>query len=128
VSAFDTAIAGGLAAIRTAAGVTVTYSRGADSVAVTAVVGRSFHEQADDYGTTVQVQTRDFLIKATDLILASARITPARGDRIVETRGTTEYTHEVIGPGAPDQHYRPSDTAGDTLRIHTNLIGEAAAT
>jgi hypothetical protein len=97
---------------------TVTYSRGGDSVQLTATVGRTEFQVDDGYGVIQTWQSRDYLIAAADLVLGGVTIRPQRGDRI--TDGGTVY--EVLAPGKEDV-FRFSDPYGVTLRIHTKVVG-----
>ncbi|MCP4248080.1 MAG: hypothetical protein GY778_13620 [bacterium] len=108
------------------AGGSVTYSRGGDSVVLTAGVGRSEFAWLDDAGATIEEEARDYLVIAAELILAAAATLPAAGDKIVEVAGGTTYTYQVMAFG-DEPPYRYSDQQRVRLRIHTKLIGSAAA-
>jgi hypothetical protein len=99
----------------------VTYSQGNDSVEVQAAIGRTVFEV--DNGTVVveQVESRDFLVRAADLMLSGRKVLPERGDHIRETQDGMVYVYEVIAPGR-EPHYRFSDPYRRTLRIHTKLV------
>jgi len=102
----------------------VTYVRGAGSVTLAATIGRSVFEQVDSSGVLQRVEARDFLVRAQDLVIASAEITPARGDKIQETIDGVVYTYEVL-PFGGEPLWRWSDEAKITRRIHTKLISQA---
>lgn len=92
---------------------TVTYARGASSLQIVATVGSTTFEVDD--GTVMQRwESRDYLVRAADLVLAGGPIQPQRGDRI--TDGGVVY--EVLAPAGQDC-WRKSDPYGITLRIHT---------
>jgi hypothetical protein len=94
----------------------VTYSRGGESVQIAATVGSTTFEVDD--GTVMQRwESRDYLVKAADLVLAGEPIQPQRGDRIVD--GSAVY--EVLAPAGQDC-WRKSDPYGITLRIHTKQM------
>jgi len=103
----------------------VTYCRGAAEVEVQAAVGRTVFEV--DNGTAVleQFESRDFLIRAADLVLGDAQTLPQRGDRIRETQDGVTYVYEVMAPGR-EPHY-VLDRYRRTLRIHSKLVDTAEA-
>lgn len=102
---------------------TVTYQRGGDEIELSATIGQTTFEQVDDHGIT-RTQSRDFLVRAADLVLGSAAVLPISGDRIVETDGAQTYTYEVMAPGG-EPPYRYSDSFRNTLRIHTKMVGQS---
>ena len=113
--------------IRKTAGVTVTYSRSASSVVITAVPGTTMMETIDDQGSMLKVKVRDYRVLASDLIIDGDLVEPERGDQISEVIGATRFIHEVIGP-AGQQHVRWSAMDGSVLRIHTKLFEREAVT
>ncbi len=113
---------------------TVTYQRGAEAVDVQATVGRTVFEQADDLaagGVVRRTESRDFLVRAVDLLLGGQRVLPRAGDRVRETDADTGrvFVYEVSAPGsssgAPVFGY--ADPCRCTFRIHTTLVGEEEA-
>jgi hypothetical protein len=101
----------------------VVYQRGALAVTIQATVGRTVFEVSNAQGVVTQVERRDFLVRAQDLVLGSTVVLPAPGDRIRETRGEKVHVYEVMGAGN-EKHFRPSDPDGLTLRIHTAEVAE----
>jgi len=101
----------------------VQYQRGGESVEIAATVGRTVFEQADDYGIIHRTESRDYLVLATDLLLASVQTLPKAGDRIRETDGDKVFVYEVMAPGG-EPAYRFSDPYRRTLRIHTKQVAE----
>lgn len=99
----------------------VTYSRGEDSAEVAATIGRTEFEVAGDYGVIERTESRDFLILATDLVLAGVAAAPQRGDQIRETVGEKVYVYEVMAPGV-EPCWRYSDSHRKTLRVHTKHV------
>ena len=61
----------------------VTYSRGGDSVAITASVGRSSFDVDDGHGM-LRFETRDYIVRMDALVLGGVATLPRRGDRITE--------------------------------------------
>jgi len=110
-------------AIKSTAGVTVTYQRAGQQAQLAAVVGQTIFEQADDYGVVTRIESRDFLVSAADLQFDGQPIEPARGDRIVETDLTGMHTYEVMAPG-DEPPWRYSDPYRQVYRIHTKQIEE----
>ncbi len=100
----------------------VTYQRGVNEVEVAATVGRTVFEQDDHVGGLTRIESRDFLIRVADLILAAETTLPQPGDRIIETDSIATYTYEVMAPGT-EPPWRYSDVNRLTLRIHTKHIG-----
>ena len=106
---------------------TVTYVRGTDAVELSATLGQTTYEIADEYGATVEAKATDFLVSAVDLVLAGQKAQPQPGDQIRLTVGDQVHVFEVMDLGGAG-HWRPSDPYGHTLRIHTKLVHTEAAT
>jgi hypothetical protein len=125
-TALQAGINAALATIRTAAGETVTYSRGPYSKTdLTAVRGRSRIETADEAGTTTRTSATDWLIETAALELPNPKrpaelvaTTPQPGDRITTAAGQIWEVQTVAG----DRHARPSDPGGTHTRIHCRQI------
>lgn len=100
---------------------TVVYQRGADAVELAATIGRTEFEQVDEHGVVQRVQSRDFLVRAADLVLAGAPALPKAGDRIRETVGAQTFVYEVMAPGN-EPPWRYSDPYRKALRIHTKHV------
>ena len=99
----------------------VTYARGEGSVDVRATVGRTVFEVDDGTGILEQYESRDFIIRAADLVIDDVAVSPERGDRIRETQDGIVYVYEVMAPGRLP-HAKFSDRSRRTLRIHTKLV------
>ena len=100
----------------------VMYQRGEQSVALNATVGRSMFQVVTADGVVEQVERRDYLVRAADLVLGGAVVVPQVGDRIREAVGGKVQVYEVMGAGQ-EKHFRKSDPDGLTLRIHTAHVG-----
>ena len=100
----------------------VTYQRGEESITLNATVGRSMFQVVAADGVVEQVERRDYLVRAADLVLGSVVTMPQVGDRIRETVGGKVQVYEVMGAGQ-EKHFRKSDPDGLTLRIHTAHVG-----
>ena len=98
--------------------VPVTYRRGSDSAEVQATIGKTVFKVTDDYGRFQHIESRDYLISATDLVLNDTQILPEPGDEIIENG----FIYEVMAPNN-EPEWRFSDSSRQTLRIHTKLTG-----
>ena len=95
----------------------VTITRGEQSQAVLAVVGRSVFESQDQSGIVETWESRDYIVKASDLPFGE----PLRGDTVTETVGDSVCVYEVVAPrGTPLFHY--ADAFQQTVRIHTKRV------
>lgn len=100
----------------------ITYSRGAYSVTLDAVIGSSLLRLTDGQGQTFIERTdRDYLFKPADLVLNGSTTIPMRGDRITETVSGTSKVFEVNPPdGEPPWRY--SDPHQKLFRVHCKRI------
>lgn len=100
--------------LRAAGEVDITYSRGAASVALKAVPAVTVYEAVDNEGVATTYQGRDYIVRASELVLSSAKTLPERFDTITE--GSRVY--EVRQP-AGGREYDYTDQYRTLLRIHT---------
>ena len=100
---------------------TVAYHRGASSVELSATIGQTTFEQDYEFGGIQRIQSRDFLVRTTDLVLDSAEVLPVAGDQIREVQGEKVFVYEVMAPGS-EPPFRYSDPYRKALRIHTKHI------
>ncbi len=105
---------------------TVVYHRGSSSVEVSATIGQTTFEQADESGGIQRLESRDYLIRTADLVLDSQTVVPEPGDRIHETAGESVFIYEVMAPGS-EPPFRYSDPYRKALRIHTKHVATEAA-
>ena len=97
----------------------VTYSRGGDSVALSATVGRSSFDVDDGHGM-LRFETRDYIVRMDALVIGGVTTLPRRGDRITESAAAGDVAYEVVAvAGGPE--WRPCDSARVLIRIHTKL-------
>ncbi len=103
----------------------VLYVRDEESASHTvelqATIGRTEFEQVDELGMVRKLQSRDFLIRAADLVLDGALTLPRAGDRIRETVGAQTFVYEAMAPGA-EPPWRYSDPYRRALRVHTKHV------
>lgn len=100
---------------------TVVYRRGTDEVELSATIGRTVFEQADDRGLVSRIESRDFLVRAEDLVLAGTPVLPKAGDHVREPQDGRTFVYEVMAPGR-EPPFRYSDPYRRTLRIHTKHV------
>jgi len=103
----------------------IVYRRETHNVTVPATIGKTEFEVDDEFGVVQRIESRDFLILASDLVLDGNLTLPERGDIIEEQAGTQTMQYEVIAPGT-ETCWRYSDLYRQTLRIHSKLIGGAS--
>jgi len=101
----------------------VVYQRGegGSSIEVQATIGKTQFDVDNGAGVLLRVESRDYLILTTNLVLDGEQTAPKQGDLIRETVGEREYVYEVMAPGGAP-HFRHSDPYRKTLRIHTKLL------
>ena len=100
----------------------VVYQRGTLTVQVAASIGKTVFQVDNASGFLERIESRDYLVLASELVLAGQQALPQRGDRIREAAGGSELVYEVMAPGS-EPCWRYSDPYRQTLRIHTKLIG-----
>ena len=108
----------------------VVYQRGEESIELAATIGRTEFEQVDQSGLVNKIESRDFLVRRSDLILDGAPSLPKAGDRIREVNSEHVFIYEVMsplgGPSGGEPPFRYSDPDRHTLRIHTKHVGTAS--
>lgn len=98
---------------------TVRYTRSPLSRDVRATIGRTVFELDNGSGMITQVESRDFIIAATDLNLSGSALTvPQSGDRIEDAAG---LVYEVM-PFGTEPVWRWVDGHRIDRRIHTKQI------
>ncbi|MEQ9616661.1 MAG: hypothetical protein RLN60_01360 [Phycisphaerales bacterium] len=100
----------------------VVYLRGGESVQLDATVGRTVFEQQDQFGMVQRTESRDYLVRTSDLVLNGSQAEPKVGDRVREPSGTSALLYEVMSIGN-EPPFRFSDPERSTLRIHTKFVG-----
>jgi hypothetical protein len=104
---------------------TVIYQRpgspAPDTVEVTATIGQTVFAVDNGEGAALQVESRDYLIRAAHLVLGGGPVLPRRGDQIHELQDGVIFIYEVMAPG-DEPVWRYSDPYRKTLRIHTKQV------
>ena len=99
----------------------VVYRRAAESVTLSATLGATTHEFEEVGGVLEQFTSRDFIVRASDLVLDGAAVTPQRNDRIEVTLNGTLSVYEVVAPTGMEC-WKWSDPYKQAYRIHTKEI------
>lgn len=120
-SAFERALTAGLALSRTVAGVSVTVTRGATSINLTAVQGQT-QKLVIDETSEATVDAVDWLIPVAAYTLGS----PAAGDIITRKINGTTYTYTVESLQMGQQPWDWSDTGKTQYRIRSRKDGGSA--
>ena len=97
-------------------GETVTFTRGANNCTLQAIRGQRLWERSEA-GSGIQVGDRseDWIVKAADLVISSATVTPVRGDTIT----ADGIVFRVMPFGPADQLWQYHDRDRLYIRIHT---------
>jgi hypothetical protein len=107
----------------------VTYTRGAESIAVKATLGRKLLKLWDDVGNVhMEMTDMDFLIPSAGFILEGGQSLPKRGDLVTLPINGQNQIFEVLPYGA-DPPWTWADPNGQTMmRIHTKLTSVTSGT
>ena len=106
------------------ASVAVSYRRPStgESVAVSATPARTVLEEGNTEGIVfTKTEIRDWLIDVADLVLGGEAATPANGDVVDETSGSTTYSYEVLPLGA-EPCYSFADAYRVKYRVHSKQV------
>jgi len=110
--------------VATLAAVPVTYVSDATPInGVLAVRGSTRMETSNENGDIVQSKVTDWLIAAAKLLVNGLQVDPEEGDQIVFVNAIGRKETYLVLPIGGDKCFRPSDPYGNTLRIHTRLVG-----
>lgn len=123
MAATDAAIAAAFDSLLALQGRAVTYRRGPQSTALTAVKSVRRIEGIDASGAAVLVEKTDWLVRASDLTLGGLAAAPEEGDQVEETIGAAKATYEAM-PDGKEPHGRYADAARTWWRIHVKLVSE----
>lgn len=119
-SAFDNAIAAGLATRRRMAGQAVSYNDGTDTASVRAVKGRPDLDVAEELTVRLDSRYHDWMIKASDLADAGINVPPAVGHTITINSDVYTVVNLVDLPC-----WQWVDGGENEYRIHTLLTTDA---
>jgi hypothetical protein len=108
--------------LKSVAGITGTYTRGQASVSVTVVPGRTQAEVAQG-ALMVKLDVRDWIVRASELVLANAQAEPKPGDRL----SVNGRLYEVMQRSTGVPPWQWSDPYNQVYRIHTKDVGAAQA-
>ena len=109
--------------LKTVAGRTVTYTRGASSVSLTAAVSMHEYQVIDTEGFETQVVSRDYFLMAADLIIGGSVVAPRAGDQITESIGGIDQTFEAMNLGDSGPAWNEADPDGTLIVVHTKRVG-----
>ena len=104
----------------------VLYRRGSLTAPIVAGRGRTTFDAVNSSGMVINVESHDFIVTATTIVLDSVQCRPEVGDRLIQTVGSELHAYEVMQFGT-EQHFRQCDPFGHKLRIHTKYIGVVAS-
>jgi len=97
----------------------ITYRRGSRAIEMRATVGRTDWEVDDGHGYLERFESRDFVVRSSDLVLEGRKSLPSPGDRISEVGSTAVY--EVMAPPRAPA-WRNADPDGISIRIHSKRV------
>lgn len=112
--------------LKAAGSQTIRFTRGAGSVVLDAVPGTTRHQIVTIDGQISKVQTQDWLVLSSELVVAAVAVKPQRGQDKIElltetTPRTVVRTFKVNHPGGLEP-YRYSDPYRTIMRIHTTEV------
>ncbi len=108
--------------LQQAGGREATYRRGAESLTLTVVPGKSLFAISAPAGSARVVWgDADFLFDAADLILGGEQVTPVKGDRITLTLEGEVRTFEASTPTG-EKVWRFGDPQETQIRLHTKRV------
>lgn len=114
-----------LAALDQAAGESIVYTRGNDSVDLTAATGRTAFDAFDAEGFTTTVRSKDWIFPAAELTfdLGVTSVEPAEGDVVRWTDADdTVHVFRVLPFGTGKEIFRYCGGAQSRIRVHTKRM------
>lgn len=100
---------------------TVVYTRCGATVSLAAMIGSTTAEVPDNSGGLIRVESVDFVVKTSDLVLGGNAIRPQSGDTITTQHNGKDCTYEVLDLGG-GTCWRWHDPFQDSIRIHSKKI------
>lgn len=95
LSPFQTAARAGLAPLYAGAAVSITYTRSAQSVTLSAIRNDRGVDVVDAEGVYTRVPRNEYQLKKADLVLGETEATPQRGD-VITDGGSTFRVQEGV--------------------------------
>ena len=86
-----------------------------------ATIGQTVFAVDNGEGAALQVESRDYVVRAAQLNFGAGPVEPRRGDQIHEVQDGVIFIYEVMAPG-DEPVWRYSDAYRKTVRIHTKQI------
>jgi hypothetical protein len=112
--------------LKASVSLTVTLRRrGYADVVVSATPGATRVEQEYDDGSSLRMQSRDYLIATDDYRFGGVLTEPRDGDLVIETVDGVERQYEAR-PFAGESCARPMDQSRVMWRVHTKLVTRTA--
>jgi hypothetical protein len=102
--------------------VTVTITRGADTITITAVPGETTYGSRADGGPRLEIATRIYLVDVAKYVFDGQTTTPAIGDRFSETINGAELVTECQTPENGEKEWRYSSRWRSRYRIHCKKV------
>ncbi len=104
----------------------VEFRRSGETAAtVSATIGKTVSDHANDDGIITKRRVRDYLILTSDFPSGWSDDYPKVGDVIAENHTDHWEKYEVV-PNGGEPAYERTGQYGKTLRIHTKYIGDEA--
>lgn len=94
--------------MKKAAPIEITYTRGGDSVTLTATYAQQAWASQADGAARVEFAEISFWVEAADLVLGGSQVEPNRGDQIAAMLNGTEMTFELMIPQTREPSWRPN--------------------
>ncbi|HEY1191915.1 MAG TPA: hypothetical protein VGE74_30065 [Gemmata sp.] len=101
--------------VEAAAGEAITYTRGAQSFPLTALVGQVLPSESEEGAARIAVNERDYLISVAAFPFA----TPEIGDLVTQVIDGAELVFSVQSTNGGDPAWRHSDATRSLWLIHT---------
>jgi hypothetical protein len=99
----------------------IVFVQDDDRVAISASVGGTFFEVDSGFGTIERLESRDYLVDVSALVVNGKQVEPKRGSQVRERIGNVVLVYEVM-PFGGEPHFRWHDTYHTRYRIHTKHV------
>jgi hypothetical protein len=110
--------------LQDAAPQTATYTQQSTglSVSLTVWLGRTAFSSNIQNAARIEWGELDVMVRADELLISAAMISPARGDRIAMTLNGVAVTLELFTPSTGEPPWRWSDPQRELLRLHCKRV------